>query len=358
MFIPTPSLCGWSRCRGRLLGAPLVLLCLPLQAGCGPELTPISRVETLRVIGIQKDKPFGQPGETVELSLLYEDTRANSAPVETFFAFWCINPPGGSFAECLTTSPPEGFEPTFIRNQTNFSVTIPEDILRPASMDPRLPDSGMAVIFSGVCAGRLSSALLEEEDLETGVSGQELMPRCLDENGDDVSPDDFLVSYSTILVYEELRNANPIIEGFMIDGQQVEVDCIDRECDAPFELPEITGCEDGVACIDACEADGEIEICPVIEISVMVDSASAEVDEVAKIAYDRELEESIWASYFVDRGSISAPVTLVNDADLGWQEKYSTNFYAPKEIGPMRIWAAVRDNRGGVAWVRIPAFVK
>jgi hypothetical protein len=315
-------------------------------------------VESLRVIGIQKDQPFAHPGETIELSLLYEDSREDSAPVETFFAFWCINPLGGSFAECLSTPPPEGFEPIFVRDQTRFSLPIPEGILRPSPMDPSLPDSGLAVVFSGVCAGTLSSTLLEEEDLRPGVVGEDLMPRCLDDNGDDVSPDDFLISYSAILVYEDLRNANPIIEGFTVGGQEVDVDCIDRQCDAPFELPELTGCEDGVACIEACEDDGEIGICPAIEISVVVDPASAEADEVAEIAYDRQLQESIWASYFVDRGSISAPVTLVNDADLGFQKKYSTDFYAPKETGPMRLWAAVRDNRGGVAWVRIPAYVK
>jgi hypothetical protein len=51
-------------------------------------------------------------------------------------------------------------------------------------------------------------------------------------------------------------------------------------------------------------------------------------------------------------------VTLANDADLGWQEDYGTSFFAPRDPGPVRIWATVRDNRGGFSWLRLVGYVK
>lgn len=333
-----------------------------LLAGCGPELDPISRIETLRIIGVQKDLPFAKPGETVELSMLYEDTREGDAPVETFFAFWCVNPPGDNFGECLASPPSEDSQPQLVTGQTTFSLEIPDDILLPSS-GPDLPDSGTAVVFFGVCSGKLQSVLLEEDGFDAAsagevASGEALIPRCLDDEGKDVGPDDFLIGYSTVLVYEDLRNQNPILEGFVLGDEEMELDCIDLDCDGPFALPELDGCEPGVVCIEACEEDSDIELCPAIEVSAQVNPQSAEEDELAEVAYGTKLEESIWVSYFVDRGLVSPPLKLVNDAEAGFQSDYSTRLYAPKEPGPLRIWAAVRDNRGGVTWLRLPGYVK
>jgi hypothetical protein len=209
----------------------------------------------------------------------------------------------------------------------------------------------------------LESVLLDDDGFDEDsagevTSGDALIPRCLDEDGNDVGPDDFLIGYSTVLVYEDLRNQNPILEAFVFDGQEMELDCIDLDCDGPFELPQLDGCEPGVFCIEACEEDSDIELCPAIEVSALVSPQSAEEDELAEVAYGTQLQESIWVSYFVDRGLISPPLKLVNDAEAGFQSDYSTRIYAPKDPGPLRIWAAVRDNRGGVAWLRLPGYVK
>jgi hypothetical protein len=41
----------------------------------------------------------------------------------------------------------------------------------------------------------------------------------------------------------------------------------------------------------------------------------------------------------------------VNDATRGWNEKNEAEYTAPAEPGPVRVFAVVHDNRGGVAWV-------
>jgi hypothetical protein len=358
------SLAFVSKVSQRVAGAALSALMSQMLTGCGPELDPISRIETLRIVGVSKSAPYARPGESVDLRLLWEDGRQGPVPeVDTFFAFWCLNPPAGLFAECLRQPPASGREPQFIANSNTFTLEIPEDALRPSLIDPSLPQSGMAVVFYGVCAGRLDGAVVQDgglnaEVLSGAADGEALIPRCLDDDGNELGPDDFVVGYSTILVYEELRNENPEITGFRVNGQDVAIDCIDEECDAPFEVPELDGCEGDVACLKACEDDGALFLCDQIEITALVDESSAEQDSYAQVAYGTEVQESIWVSYFIDRGNVSPPVKLVNDAARGWQEDYSSAIFAPKDPGPLRIWAAVRDNRGGISWVRLPAYVE
>ncbi len=351
----------------QLLRKPESFALLALMAlstvGCGPELDPISRVETLRIIGVRKSAPYARPGERVELHMLYEAGLDDEREVETFFAFWCVNPPGDLFSQCLSEPPNQEVGAQFVNNSSSFAIDIPEDSLRDSLIDPSLPRQGSAFVFYGVCAGRLDGALvsggmLNEEALSGAGAGEALIPRCLDEDGNELGPEDFVVGYSTILIYENLRNENPIITGFEVDGQRVEVDCIDEQCDAPFEASELEGCEDGIACLEVCEDDGEVGLCPGTDMTVLIDPDSAEGDSFAELAYGAQLEESLWVSYFVDRGNVSAPLRLVNDATQGWQSDYGSAILAPKDPGPLRIWAAVRDNRGGVSWTRLPAYVR
>ncbi len=339
---------------------PGLLLSILACFSCGPELEPISKIQTLRIVGVKKSAPYARPGEKVQLSLLWEDGRAvPAAQVETFIAFWCLNPPSNLYSACLTTPPPPDFEPQFVFNSNRFEIDIPVDSLQPSIADPRMPDSGIAYVFYGVCAGTLSGALIEAKvpGDAMGVSGNALMPRCLDATGAEVSPDDFVVGYSSVFVYDDLRNQNPIVKGFKVAGKEVRVDCIDEECEKEFDLPQLDKCEKDVACIEACPDDGSPELCPDIKIEALINPASAEKDDLAKVAYGTDLEEAIWVSYFIDRGKVSPSVKLVNDSALGWQADFTTELFAPKEKGPLRIWAAVRDNRGGLSWVRLPAFV-
>ena len=60
----------------------------------------------------------------------------------------------------------------------------------------------------------------------------------------------------------------------------------------------------------------------------------------------------MWINYYVDRGELTSGVRLLNDAQKGWNSQYETKFRAPRKLGPVNLWAAVHDNRGGVGWVR------
>lgn len=329
-----------------------LLFASSILLGCGPELEPISDLKTLRILGVRKSAPYARPGEKVDLKMLWEDGRSDLPEVETFFAFFCMNPPADLYSQCLA-GPPK-VTPQFSFGETEFSLSIPDDALRGDDRDSELPDYGTVFVMYGVCAGTLTG----ESDAEDASSGELLLPGCVDDEGQSVGSQNFILGYSTIFVFEELRNENPLVKGFVVGDEEVEIDCVDEACEGPMEVPDLSDCQEGVACFEACPDDGDFLECPEITLGALIDEESAEADSLALAAYDRELEESIWVSYFVDRGRLTPPLKLVNDADLGWRSDFSTKFYAPAEPGPLRLWAVVRDSRGGSSWTRLPAFVK
>lgn len=356
-------------------------------AACGPELESIAQLSHVRIIGVRKSAPYARPGEEVRLQMAWEDV-SSGAPrqAQPFFAFWCVNPAAGSFAECLTQVPT--VTPAFTVGQNYIDITVPDSALRPSLAGPAAPATGTLYVFYGVCAGTLevagvaldpdgdfsglggafsgfggaeatSDAISEVlgELAEDGEAGEVFLPRCVDDDGEPLGSDDFVVGYSSVLVFEELRNEHPPIIGFEVGGEAVAVDCANESCDEPFDVPDLDDCVPGVACFEACEDDGA-EGCPEVDLRPIIPESAAEKDEYAALAFGEQLEESIWVSYFSDRGRLTADVRLVNDPVVGWNGAYASAFRAPRTPGPVRIWAAVRDNRGGISHVRIPGFVR
>lgn len=346
-----------------------------LLASCGPELSPVSVVEGVRILGVRKSLPYAREGETVNLELLWDVGHGQSTSgVQRFFGFWCTNPSGDLFAECLNGPP--SVPPRFVFNEDRFELTIPEGTVRsrPGGTAPY----GLAVVFYGVCAGRLQigSSVIAPDGLG-GMAGGDAtdrsdvptsgmtdgrgnfsgLPVCVDDDGKAVDSRGFVVGYSQIFVYPEFRNSNPHLTGFRVNGSSVAADCVDSDCvGRPFDVTELDGCGPGVVCVPACEEDGAVT-CPGVPLSIVVDQDSVEPDEVARETFGETLDETMWVSYFVDRGRLSADIRLVNDATSGWNENQRTQFLAPSEPGPFRIWAVVRDSRGGVAWARVAGFV-
>jgi hypothetical protein len=46
---------------------------------------------------------------------------------------------------------------------------------------------------------------------------------------------------------------------------------------------------------------------------------------------------------------MEADARFAHDGDLGWRD-HRTVWRAPRAPGEVRLWAVVRDNRGGVSW--------
>jgi hypothetical protein len=199
------------------------------------------------------------------------------------------------------------------------------------------------MVFFFACAG---------ERFVLDPSAESLFPIiCEDADGNALGPDDYVAGYTSIYSYEDIGNSNPVVTGFKFRGEEVDADCIGVEC-VDAALPEIDCDKPGAPCVPVCEDDGD-ESCPKYEAQPVVDQElSVEPDEVAKIAYGDDFQEQLWINYYVDHGSITPDVKLLNDATKGWNPEYFANFRAPREPGRVSIWALVHDNRGGVEFAR------
>lgn len=336
--------------RTQLSRAVLTASCA-LLAGCGAELDRPSELTGLRVIAVQKDKPYAEPGETVSMKMLYVDGSDDvGRPIQIGWLAGCIDPPGDLYQGCFAGA----FDPAVSKVEqgedlTEFSFQLPSDIIsrRPPPQDPRQPDYGIAIVFFAACAGTLS--------VEPGAQGFPI--RCLDEEGNALLSRDFVAGYSTVYSFEGFPNQNPLVTGFAFNGRDLPAgeSCVDDGCLGPAPDPEMIPEELTVA---ACPEDGDSAACDGIPVRPLVERESAELDEVTAVAYGRNYQEMLWINYYTTGGSIKSDTRLLNDATRGWNDDFGTEFYAPSKPGPVRILAAVHDNRGGVAWSGVTVLVK
>jgi hypothetical protein len=335
-----------------LVSRAAVLASAALLSGCGAELDRSSEVTGLRVIAVQKDKPYAMPGEAIAMKMLFVDGSEDAGrPIQIGWLSGCIDPPGDLFQGCFAGA----FDPavaSFEQGEalTDFSFELPADIItrRPPPQDPRQPAYGIAIVFFAACAGTLS--------FEPGGAGFPL--RCLDEEGRALLSRDFVAGYSTVYSFDGFPNQNPLVrDGFSFNGKDViaELSCVGDECLGPGPEPAMIPAE---LSVKACPEDGDPAACDGLPLRPLIDTDSAELDEVTAAAYGRNYQEMLWVSYYATDGRLKSDTRLVNDATRGWSADYGTEFYARSKPGKVRILAAVHDNRGGVAWSGIDILVE
>src|SRR6188768_853753 len=218
--------------------APLLLvgaLALFAGLGCGPQFDPSNEIKTLRVLGVKKDKPYAQPGDAVNLQLLWHDPKGRTgAEVQRAFIGGCVNPPGDLYYGCFGHYGQSGELPALGMGDT-FQVTLPDDIISSRrDLEPGQTRYGLYIVFFAVCAGKLDF----DAKAAAGASGSEGLPlRCLDDAGKPLASEDFVVGYTSIYSFEGVSNQNPAFsvddEGkgqFLIGEQAVVSDCIGKGC--------------------------------------------------------------------------------------------------------------------------------
>ena len=330
------------------------LLALALSsAACGPQFDPSNELKSLRVLGVKKDKPYAQPGDAVNLQLLWHDPKGRSnAEVKRAFIGGCVNPPGDLYYGCFAQYGQTSELPALGMGDT-FQVTLPDDIISSRrDLEPGQTRYGVYIVFFAVCAGKLDFVELDPKD--AGSTGLPL--RCLDEAGEPLGSEDFVVGYSSIYSFEGVSNENPSFtldeagQGqYSLAGQTLAADCVGDKCQgaAPVEVDCETTPE---RCIKACADDGDAT-CPAIDLKPAIEK-QIEKDAVSSKLFGTTVTEQMWVNYYVDRGGISE-VRLLNDTNSGWNEKYRGQLRAPKDTGPMQVWSVIHDNRGGMEFSRV-----
>lgn len=329
-----------------------LLLSLSLLFGCGAKFDPQSEIKSLRVLAVKKDKPYAQPGDQVNLQMLWVDGKGHDQ-VQSMFLGGCVNPPGDLYYGCFDvfTQPDQGGKLPFTLGDT-FSVKVPGDIItgRKGGFQPGQPHYGLYIVFFAVCGGSLS--------LDTTMSPDEpgAPVRCLDSSGEPLGSDDFVVGYTSIYSFEGVSNENPSFTlqddgstSFQVAGESVPADCVGDACQTAPAVE--VDCESTPErCVKVCADDGDGS-CPAIDVAPQI-AQKVERDDVSSKLFDSDVSEQMWVNYYVDHGSIS-DVRLVNDSRSGWNPKYRGQLRAPKDAGPLQVWSVVHDNRGGMDFARV-----
>lgn len=364
----------------------LCLAALAFSCACGEDFDPASELTGLRVLAVKKSAPYVQPGERIDLTLLWHDADPGRPPPQIVWLAFCENPPGDLFEACLT-QPPDLSEETLatrvslpepggtVPNDRFSFVTSPDLISsRPPPSDPRATPYGLNYVFFAACAGQLELltdasasfpfACYEELDGVAGFS-----------DGDNRRDSrDFIIGYTAVYAYDELQNQNPRFDGFQFGTTTFWPDapaelaaaappgallvssrdlCIGDACESAPLPPDAEPCLEELT-VDACLEDE----CDGTRWMAGVDPASAEVDAVASARSSTPLGEQMWLNYYTTFGELEEEVRLVNDAVEGFIEDTATHFQAPDTAGAAFLWAVVHDNRGGAEWARLRVCVR
>lgn len=277
---------------------------LSLMGACAPQgFQPASLVDTVRVLAVQADKPFAEPGESVRLRALVADPRGAGRDLRFAFAT-CQNPGSGEIPECAARlgpfselAVPPGGEPEFV-------VTVPDDAL------PEGAQTGSVGVVFAVCAGTFSVDA-RPEGAPVG---------CVGLDGRIALRDGFMWGEKRVTILRGARNANPAVDKVFIDGHR---------WDEGFDVA-----------LDPC-AGTRVGDCPIERrhsVDVTVPPGTAE-------AYLGRTEDLV-TFFYVSHGALGDDVVRATDGDFA-------NLYAPvgtDATRPIDVWVVVRDDRGGVGW--------
>jgi hypothetical protein len=98
-----------------------------------------------------------------------------------------------------------------------------------------------------------------------------------------------------------------------------------------------------------CEADGA-DACPGVRLQTRIERQSAERAETAAILGDAAPLENLWVACFTQRGRMDADARFVHDGAPDGPGISLQPGVPLREGGEVRLWAVVRDCRGGVSW--------
>jgi hypothetical protein len=317
------SLCLWT--------ATLGIACA--AASCEPSFDPSSKLNTLRVLAVRADHPYPTPGTRVQLEMLLHDGKSPPDQPRSIQILWiggCFNPAGDLYYACypqlgalLQNAKADPNAAKYLGFGTTFGLDIPADLISRRPARPGEQSYGLSYVFFVACAGTIVPLQVQSSDA---------MPfACYDAQGNPLGTDDFVPGYLSLYSYNDRTNANPILTGLSIN----DVSYPDA---APVPDTHVLGCLP--------------DRCPDVPIQAIVDPSSAELDPGATDPRGIPLREQMWVDYYASDGTIAKAAMLVNDATAGWNNDNGTLWTPPEPGKTAYVYAAVHDNRGGVAWMK------
>ena len=293
------------RSRALLLGC-LVLACE--ATGFDPEYL----VNTLRVLAVQADASFAEPGQTVHLTTFWADPNGAGRPIQWAWGT-CLNPGSTQIPDCAAALQ------TLAAGGDSFAATVPANGLDGVTVGE------FGIVFAA-CAGTIAL-------VPNAANGAPVT--CTDSNGNVVGRDGFVWGGTRITLVPGVTNQNPQIDTVSIDGTPW----------GTTDVPLIDGC-------DAKDADD----CPTSTNHVFSYTATADSDETYDIGQGPETEQLIgW--FYVTQGTLTAGYASPDTDDAGAQVAPPTfeMTFTPTltdRSRPLQVYFVLRDDRGGLSFTR------
>jgi hypothetical protein len=307
-----------------LLAAALIALCAG-TFGCSEDFAPFTRLESLRILGIQSDVPTPATGETANLAALVYMPPGTAAP--TYDWSWCPFPGSANdgyacrVTEEMLADLPGGGVPSFnlgTAETASFTNSI---------------DSGL---LTAACGGFLPG---QPERLDC-TNGFPIQVALTIDNGVEA-----VKAVSTVrLRFTPTMTVDPPIYGL----------------DSPNAIPRI----DSLLAVFPDHSD-DITDPPVATLprdvgirlfaGVDKDAAVESYDGADKDGNPMTLTERLFITWYVETGNLDDNRTSFTDEATAPFVKLEENTWTPaltKRYAPStaRLYVVLHDNRGGVSW--------
>jgi hypothetical protein len=214
----------------------------------------------------------------------------------------------------------------FLPQGDTFSFELPPDIIQPRAGSAPY---GLAIVFNIACAGQVRYVG------RSGINPQQVPIQCTDEQGKQLTPEDYVIGINRVYSYADRTNTNPVVEKVTLDGADVDMQA-------------------GIT-VDHCVASRRSDS-KEWKIDVKVSDASGEINPEPGEAVNQH--EQIWATYYSDQGDLEDDARLLFDSTKGRITDSQVKYRAPYAPGVGTLWIVVHDNRVGAAFVVLPFHVK
>jgi hypothetical protein len=328
------------------------------MASCGPsDFSPETLINTVRVMGSKASEPYASPGDNVDLEVLAYDGRPEKAePMKIYWLpFTCENPASDAYYGCFTSIFSGGafsgdggtvtsngdagaglggltaLQPgvdlsNFLPTGPRYSLTVPPDAItsHPVVAGSTAP-YGLVIVFNMACAGHVQLLARDSSNPQAVPIG------CFDENGNQLTPDDYVFGYTRVYAYAAdggVSNANPVLTDVRVGAQTIDT-------------------QQGFTVDAGTTIDVDTDV-PLSDWELVPDTQSN----------GAPLHETVYAEYFVTLGKIDDQVRILYDSVQGKVSPTNTKFEAPDSPQDGFMWIIIHDNRDGATWVQIPVHVQ
>jgi hypothetical protein len=346
-----------------VLAAALAALVAWAGLSCAPGgFRDETLVQQVRILAAAGEPPYAKPGDAFTVNVLAYDGRPTKPePMQVYWVpFLCTDPADDAYYACFQKFasaafgdagagtdggveggtgfgglPPPG-KTVPLPAGTSFPFTMPADVVtaHKAVAGTRVP-YGMAIAFNIACAGHIETLPLDP----TSDNPVQIPLGCFDTNGNQLSPDDYVIGYVRVYAFDTVTNANPVIDHVDVQGHPVDL-------------------AQGLT-VGHCDASRRAD-CPTVKIGPVVPPSSQEANPEDVDTSGNPLKEEIWADFYATFGSFTAAARLLYDpktGSVGGPDVTDNDFAPPDSPGDGFVFVVVHDNRGGASWAQIPVHV-